>query len=128
MSVDNTELTREQARQNMKKVQKMEKQRQDHLNSMVTRREVYEMFQELRTALEMQERNIQLLHVQNMTILELGIQKGLFTKEEADDLSKEVAQRVYGPTKPIDPDPTLAFSEPRVGETNVQEKASGTKD
>jgi hypothetical protein len=73
---------------------KLEAKKQKAWNTMITRKEAYEM---VNKALQETEYKLQMLFVQNRTLLELLDKKGIATEQEIDDMSKSVIESIFGP-------------------------------
>lgn len=76
-----------------KQQEKQEKQAKAYWNTMISRKEAYEMVQ---AAVEPLSQQMQLLFVQNRTLLELLDKKGIATEQEINDASREVLISIFG--------------------------------
>lgn len=74
--------------------EKEEAEAKKYWNTMITRKEAYQMVQETYGNLIQQQ---QLLMVQNTTLLEILAQKGVATAEEINEHSKKVIESMFGP-------------------------------
>src|SRR5690606_554319 len=79
--------------------EKEEQKAKEYWNTMISRREAYEMVQETYANLAQQ---FQLLMVQNTTLLEILAEKGVATAEEINEHSKVVIESMFGPV-PTEP-------------------------
>lgn len=99
---------------NMKKTKKqLEKEERDakrYWNSMITRREAYE---EIQQAIEPLSQQMQLLFVQNRTLIELIEKKGIATVDEINEFSKTVLESIFG-TPPTDEKEKEEATQPEV--------------
>lgn len=86
--------TVKQKRKEAKERAKEEAKAKEYWNTMITRREAYEMVQETYANLAQQ---FQLLMVQNTTLLEIMSIKGVATAEEINEHSKQVIESMFGP-------------------------------
>lgn len=84
--MENTELTPNQQAKEEAKAKK-------YWNTMVSRKEAYEMVNGATNALSQQ---LQLLMIQNRTLLEILGKKGIATEEEINEHSKEVIESIFG--------------------------------
>jgi hypothetical protein len=81
-----------------KQVEKLEAKKQREWNKMISRKEAYEM---LEKAFVDSDQRMQMLFIQNRTLTELIINKGIATEEEINELSKTVIESIFG-TPPVD--------------------------
>ena len=77
-----------------KQKEKQEKQAKAYWNTMISRKEAYEMVQ---AGLQQTEQRLQLLLIQNRTLLEILQIKDIATEEEIKEHSKEVITSIFGP-------------------------------
>ena len=81
-----------------KQQEKLKAKTEKAWNTMITRREAYEMMQK---AIAPTEERMQMLFIQNRTLLELIVNKGIATEEDINELSKTVIESIFG-TPPTD--------------------------
>jgi hypothetical protein len=81
-----------------KQQEKQEKEAKRYWSTMISRKEAYEMVQ---TALQETDQRMQMLFVQNRTLIELIEKKGIATLDEINELSKSVIESIFG-TPPVD--------------------------
>ena len=80
-----------------KQAKKQEQQANKYWNTMISRKEAYEMVNQVTGELN---QRLQILMVQNRTLLEILNKKGVATEEEINELSKEIIIDIFGePTK-----------------------------
>jgi len=92
------EATMDASKQPTKKQQEKEqKQLQAYWNSMITRRQAYQMVQEAVASMGQMSQQLQLLMIQNRTLLEMLSEKGIATEEEINEHSKKVMESIFGP-------------------------------
>ena len=79
-------------RQN-KKQEKLDKQRRDYWNGMITRQEAKQLVDK---ALERQVQKMRVLYVANQAILDLLMDKNILTKDEIVQKNSEIIRQIYG--------------------------------
>ncbi len=87
VEVKETELSKKQ-------LEKQEKQAKAYWNSMITRKEAFEMVQ---ASAQESDQRLQMLLIQNRTLLEMLQLKGIATEEEINEHSKQVIESIFGP-------------------------------
>lgn len=106
--IETAEMTEQEKRALAKQQEKEEKKAKEFWNGMITRKEAYEMVQD--TYAQMQQQ-LQLLMIQNRTLLEMFTKKGIATEQEINDHSKEVMESIFGPLD-TSVDPTMSPVDP----------------
>ena len=89
-----TMASKQEERALAKKQEKEDKKAKEFWNGMITRREAYEMVQD---TFHQTQQQLQLLMIQNRTLLEMLGEKGVATEEEINEHSKKVMESIFGP-------------------------------
>lgn len=80
-----------------KQQEKEQKRIDNYWNAMITRKQAYQMVQEVVANMGQMSQQLQLLMIQNRTLLEMLSEKGIATEEEINEHSKKVMESIFGP-------------------------------
>lgn len=86
------EEQQEETKLTKKQQEKREKEQKQYWNSMITRKEAYELIGQVTMR---EQEKLQLIYVQCRTIADILIEKGVVTEDELNELSKKVIEELF---------------------------------
>jgi hypothetical protein len=86
------EEQQEEPKLTKKQQEKREREQKQYWNSMITRKEAYEMVGQ---AIMREQEKLQMIYVQVRTMADLLIEKSIVTEEELNDRSKKVIEELF---------------------------------